>query len=107
VLDVARPVTPEGKVRLEPVKIQAREDGMVKAASAMRPAVVIVLGGKHDLSGTVRRLAPGSEHIRVRMEGVSRTKVAELSGARRTPASTVGGSSCSFTDCFPICRTVS
>jgi hypothetical protein len=47
----------------------AREDAMVRAALAVRPVVVIVLGGAHDLSGSVRRLAPGSEYVRVRVKG--------------------------------------
>jgi hypothetical protein len=68
-LAAARPITPEGKVRLDPVKVQAREDAMLKAALAMRPVAVIVLGGAHDLSGSVRRLAPGSDYLRVTMEG--------------------------------------
>jgi hypothetical protein len=68
-LDAARPVTREGKVRLEPVKVRAREGYMVRSALPVRPVAVIVLGGEHDLSESVGRLAPGSEYIRVKVEG--------------------------------------
>jgi hypothetical protein len=39
---------------------------MVRAALQSGPVAVIVLGGDHDLSGAVRRLAPGDcEYLRV------------------------------------------
>jgi hypothetical protein len=51
----ARPVRPDGTARVDPTKVEARHDGLVKAALASGPVAVIVLGGSHDLSGSVRR----------------------------------------------------
>jgi hypothetical protein len=42
---------------------------MVRRALAVRPVAVIVLGGDHDLSGSIHRLAPRSEYIRRRVKG--------------------------------------
>jgi hypothetical protein len=61
----AKPVTPDGKVRVEPAKLEARHDAQVKAALANR-AVYLHPGWGHDLSRSVRRLAgERAEYIRV------------------------------------------
>jgi hypothetical protein len=65
-LDQANPVTPEGKVRLDPDKVKARQDAQVKAVLNRGAFGLIVLGGAHDLSDSVRRLGQGRcEYIRV------------------------------------------
>lgn len=58
-MDQARPVTPAGKVRLEPDKVKAREDAQVGSALARGPFALVILGGAHDLSDSVRRLGGG------------------------------------------------
>jgi hypothetical protein len=65
-LEQAKPITTDGRVRLDPATLTAREDGIVNAAIAGGPLAVIVLGGAHDLSASVRRVAAGRcEYIRV------------------------------------------
>jgi hypothetical protein len=65
-LDSAKPVTPEGKIRLDPEKLKARRDAQVKAVLEKGAFGLIVLGGAHDLSENVRRFGQGrSEYIRV------------------------------------------
>lgn len=66
VLEKAKPVTPSGGVELDPVKVEVRHDAQVKHAMAGGPVVVIVLGGSHDLSASVRRLGGGKcEYLRL------------------------------------------
>jgi hypothetical protein len=65
-LDAARPITAEGEVKADPAKIKARQDAQVKAALKSGRVALIVLGGSHDLSASVRELAPGAcEYVRV------------------------------------------
>ena len=65
-LDRAKPVTPEGKIRLDKEKVKARKDAQVKAVMDKGGFGLIVLGGAHDLSDSVRRLGQGRcEYIRV------------------------------------------
>ena len=65
-LEKAKPITPSGGVKLDPVKVEARHDAQVKHATAGGPVDVIVLGGAHDLSASVRRLGGGKcEYLRV------------------------------------------
>jgi len=65
-LDKAKPITAEGKVKADPAKLMARRDAQVKAVLARGPLALIVLGGAHDLSDSVRRLGGGHcEYIRV------------------------------------------
>jgi hypothetical protein len=62
----AKPVTPEGKIRLDPEKLKARRDAQVKGVLERGAFGLIVLGGSHDLSDNVRRLGQGRcEYIRV------------------------------------------
>jgi hypothetical protein len=64
-LEAARPVCPDGKVGIDQAKLQARPEAMVRAALKVRPVAVLILGGAHDLSGAVRRLAPSDcEYLR-------------------------------------------
>jgi hypothetical protein len=60
-LDAAKPGS-GGEV--ERVKLEARHDAQVKAL-ASGPCSVLVLGGGHDLSASVRRLGGTAEYIRV------------------------------------------
>jgi hypothetical protein len=65
-LDRAKPVTPDGKIKLDAGKLKAREDAQVKAVLDKRAFGLIVLGGAHDLSDSVRRLGQERcEYIRV------------------------------------------
>jgi hypothetical protein len=65
-LDRARPVTPQGKIRLDPERLKARQGAQVKAVLAKGVFGLIVLGGAHDLSDAVRRLGHGQcDYIRV------------------------------------------
>jgi Tfp pilus assembly protein PilO len=65
-LEKAKPISPSGGVKLDPVKLEARHDAQVKATMKEGPVAVIVLGGSHDLSASVRRLGGGNcEYLRV------------------------------------------
>jgi hypothetical protein len=65
-LGQAKPVTPDGKMKYYPEKVQARRDGQVKAALENGAFSLIILGGSHDLSDSVRRLGKGTcEYIQV------------------------------------------
>jgi hypothetical protein len=65
-LHEARPVTPDGRVSIDPGKLEARHDAQVKRVLKSGPVSVIILGGGHDLSASVRRLGNGRvEYIRV------------------------------------------
>jgi hypothetical protein len=65
VLDMANPVTPNG-VMADAEKRKAREDAQVKAVLERGGLALIVLGGSHDLSDSVRRLGQGRcEYMRV------------------------------------------
>jgi hypothetical protein len=62
-LDAAKP---SGRGEVERAKLEARHDAQVKAALASGPCSLLVLGGGHDLSASVRRLGSGStEYVRV------------------------------------------
>jgi hypothetical protein len=64
--DQAKPITPDGRMKFEAEKLAARRDGIVKVATARGPFALIVLGGSHDLSDSVRRLGGGRcEYIRL------------------------------------------
>ncbi len=54
-LERAKPVTPSGGVKLDPQKIEVRHEAQVKLALKNGPVAVIVLGGAHDLTASVRR----------------------------------------------------
>lgn len=58
-LEQANPITPDGKVKLDPARLLARQDAHVKAVLDKRAFGLVVLGGSHDLSDNVRRLDLG------------------------------------------------
>ena len=65
-LQAAKPVGPGGRVQVDAVNLEARHDVQVKAAMVSGPVTVLVLGGSHDLSASVRKLGAGTtEYIRV------------------------------------------
>lgn len=64
-LELANPVTPAGRIRIDAARVRLREDANVRAALDAGPFALIVLGGAHDLSGSVRRLAGDCEYVRV------------------------------------------
>jgi hypothetical protein len=65
-LEQAIPLTPSGKMKHDPQKIEARHDAQVRAVMKEGPVAVIVLGGSHDLTGSIIRLSGGKcEYLRV------------------------------------------
>jgi hypothetical protein len=69
-LDKANPITAQGKVRFDRRRVRAREDFMVAEALKHGPVAVIVLGGDHDLTESVRKLGQGGcEYLRVTLRG--------------------------------------
>jgi hypothetical protein len=66
-LDAAGPDLANGKLAFDPLKVAARRDAMVRRALAEDHVAVIVLGGSHDLTDSVRSIVgEGCEYIRVR-----------------------------------------
>ena len=64
-LEKAKPILPSGGVKLDPVKIEARRDAHMKLALKDGPVAMIVLGGAHDLTASVRRFGGECEYLRV------------------------------------------
>ena len=50
----ARPIAKGGAVKADPGPVKARQEAQVKAALKSGPLAVIVLGGSHNLSQSVR-----------------------------------------------------
>lgn len=61
----ANPISSDGAVKLDPDKIEARHNAQVKAVLKQGTVAVIVLGGAHDLTESVRRSAEDCEYLRV------------------------------------------
>ena len=64
-LERAKPISPSGGVKLDPVKLEARHDAQVKATMKEGPVAVIVLGGSHDLTESIQRFSGTCEYLRV------------------------------------------
>ena len=65
-LEQAKPITPDGKVKLDPAMLTARQDAQVKSVLGKGAFGLIVLGGSHDLSDNVRRMGLGKcEYLRI------------------------------------------
>jgi hypothetical protein len=65
-LDQTNPVRSDGQLRHDPATLEARHDGQVRRALASGPCCLLILGGAHDLSASMRRLANGTaEYIRI------------------------------------------
>jgi hypothetical protein len=58
-LERAKPITPDGRVQLDPKDVMARHDGQVRLVLGKGPLALIVLGGAHDPSDSARRLGDG------------------------------------------------
>jgi hypothetical protein len=65
-LERAKPVARAGKMQPDPARLEARHDGQMKSALKCGTVSFIILGGDHDLSGSVRRLGDETvEYVRV------------------------------------------
>jgi hypothetical protein len=60
--EAARPVGPDGKVKLDAKLIEAREAAIVENVVSDNPVSVLILGGAHDLSDN---MPEGCQYIRV------------------------------------------
>jgi hypothetical protein len=58
-LDEAKPIDPAGRFRLDAAKLSARHAGQVQAALKGGAFALIILGGAHDLTESVRRHSGG------------------------------------------------
>ena len=68
-LNAANPVTADGQVRFDALKVQARHDAIVKNLLKGGLFGLMILGGDHDLSENARRLGEGKgEYVRVTMK---------------------------------------
>lgn len=68
-MEKAKPITPDGSVKLEENKLEARHDAQLRELKKAGPVSVIVLGGAHDLTGSIRRAENGWEYLRVTTKG--------------------------------------
>jgi hypothetical protein len=68
-LEKANPITPNGSVRHEENKLEARHDAQLRVLAKGSPVAVIVLGGAHDLTSSVRRADSGWEYLRLTTNG--------------------------------------
>jgi hypothetical protein len=65
-LDEARPIGSAGRFHLDAAKLSARHDGQVQAALKGGAFGLVILGGAHDLSESVRRQASAPcDYLRV------------------------------------------
>lgn len=68
-LDAAKPIMPDGRVRFDADKVREREDAQVRAALDDGPVSLIVLDGAQDLSDSVRRVAGREcDYVRVTLK---------------------------------------
>jgi hypothetical protein len=56
-------------VKVEEKKLEGRHDAQLRELTKAGPVSVIVLGGAHDLSGSIRRAGNGWEYLRVTTMG--------------------------------------
>lgn len=68
-LEKAKPITPDGSVRIEENKLEARHDAQLRELKKAGAVRVVVLGGAHDLTGSIRRVGNGWEYLRVTTKG--------------------------------------
>jgi hypothetical protein len=66
-LEKAKPLSPSGGVKLDPGKIEARNDAQVKTVmrAGTVTVAVILLGGSRDLSASIQRTDLNCEYLRV------------------------------------------
>lgn len=72
-LEKANPITLNGTVRHEENKLEARHDAQLRVLAKGSPMAVIVLGGAHDLTGSIRRAGNGWECLRVKTKRFTET----------------------------------
>jgi hypothetical protein len=93
-LDEVKPLSPEGRFRLDGATLWARHDGQVRAALKDGRFALVILGGVHDLTDSLQGAYGGDLRIRadhdnalqrLRRGGVSAARTAdlELSTSRR------------------------
>ena len=68
-MEHANPITPNGTVRHEENKLEARHDAQLRELAKAGPVCVIVLGGAHDLTSSIRRAGNDWEYIQVTTRG--------------------------------------
>jgi hypothetical protein len=68
-MEKAKPITPDGTVKVEENKLEARHDAQLRELTKAGPVSVIVLGGAHDLTGSIRRVGNGWEYLRLTTKG--------------------------------------
>lgn len=68
-MEKAKPITPDGTVKVEENKLEARHDAQLRELKKAGPVCVIVLGGAHDLTGSIRRAGNGWEYLRLTTKG--------------------------------------
>lgn len=68
-MEKAKPITPDGSVRIEENKLEARHDAQLQELTKAGSVSVIVLGGAHDLSNSIRRAGNGWEYLRMTTMG--------------------------------------
>ena len=68
-MEKAKPITPDGSVKVEENKLEARHDAQIRELRKAGPVSVIVLGGAHDLTGSIRHSENGWEYLRVTTKG--------------------------------------
>lgn len=68
-MEKAKPITPDGSVKVEENKLEARHDAQLQELKKAGQVSVIVLGGAHDLTGSIRRAGNGWEYLRVTTTG--------------------------------------
>lgn len=68
-LERAKPITPDGSVRIEENKLEVRHDAQLQELKKAGPVSVIVLGGAHDLTGSIQRAGISWESLRVTTKG--------------------------------------
>jgi hypothetical protein len=65
-LEEAKPIGPDGRYHLDPPKLAARHDGQVQAALKGNAFALIILGGSHDLTDSLRGAYGGTcEWLRI------------------------------------------
>ena len=64
-MEHANPITPNGTVRHEENKLEARHDAQLRELAKAGPVCVIVLGGAHDLTSSIRRAGNDWEYIQM------------------------------------------
>jgi hypothetical protein len=69
-LDEPKRLDPTGRFRRGPAKLSARHDSQVQAALTGGPFALVILGGAHDLTDSLRGADGGTwEYVRITTTG--------------------------------------